>query len=97
MLIIELTISEVVGYLDLPLDEALARVEGQHDRDVLADDGDRVGLLVEGEAALRAQKVLQAERRLGLALLVAVLAVGVQLQVQAVCKQSLRFFISIRA
>lgn len=69
---------------NLPLDEALPRVEGQHDDDVLAQDGNRVRLLVQREAGLAAEIVLQRQRRLRLAILVAVFGVAVQLQVQAV-------------
>lgn len=80
-----LVLSEIVGYLDLPLDEALPRVEGENHRHILAEDGDRVGLLIQSEACLDAEEVLKGEGCLGLPLLVAVLAVPVQLQVEAIC------------
>lgn len=71
-------------YLDLPGDEPLASFEGQHHGDVLADDGDGVGLLVQREAGLEAEELLQGEGRLRLTLLEAVLGVAVQLEVETV-------------
>lgn len=71
----------------LPLYQSFSGVEPQHHYHVLADDGDRVGLLVQREAGLDAQEVLQGEGRLGLAIFVAILGVAVQLQVQTVWKE----------
>lgn len=50
----------------------------------MADDGDGVGLLVQREARLEAEEVLEGEGRLGLTFLVSVLRVSVQLEVEAI-------------
>lgn len=71
----------------LPRNELFPGLKCQNYDDILADDGDGVGLLVERKAGLESKEVLQRERRLCLALLVAIAWVSVQLQVKAIWNQ----------
>lgn len=71
---------------NLPLYQSFAGIECQHDYHVLADDCYRVGLLVQRETRLHAEKVLQRERCLRLTVFVAILRVPVELQMKAICE-----------
>lgn len=79
-------LAQIVSDLHLPLDETLARVKGEHHRHVLANDGDGIRFLVQREPGLHAQEMLKRQRCLGLAVLVTVLGVSVQLQMEAIWK-----------
>lgn len=72
----------------LPRNELFSGFEGQNDDDILANDGDGIGLLIERKAGFEAKEVLQRERGLRLAFLIAVAWVSVQLQVEAIWNQS---------
>lgn len=76
----------------LPRNELFSGLKGQNDDDILADDGDSVGFLIERKAGLEAEEVLKRERRLCLALLVAIAWVSVQLQVEAIWNQGNHHF-----
>lgn len=43
------TFPQIVGYLDLPLDEALSGVKSENYAHILTQDGECVGLLIQGE------------------------------------------------
>lgn len=57
-----LTLAKVRLNLVLPLRKYLARFKGQDHSSLSADDGDGVALLVEAEATLRAQVMLERDR-----------------------------------
>lgn len=83
-----ITFGDVGAYLDLPLDEQFPRVEGEHDHQVRADDGESVAFLVEGEAGFEAQAACERQRRLGRPVLAALFAVPVELHMDAVWKDT---------
>lgn len=70
----------------LPLDEPLPGLEGEHGDEVAAYQRQRVGVLVQREARLAAQEVLQRERGLGAPTPAPRARIPVQLQVHAVCR-----------
>ena len=62
-----LTLSQAAADLDLELDEVLAGVEGEEGDVLVADDGQHVGLPLQGEAGLQPVVALQREGGLHLA------------------------------
>lgn len=85
-------ISDWWGRTHLPLDETLARLEGEHGDEVAAHERQRVGVLVEREARLAAHEALQRQRRLAARAAAARARVPVQLQMHAVCAQYKHYY-----
>lgn len=77
----------MIGNTDLPLYESLARLKGEYSHKISAHERQRVGVLVEREAGLAAEVVLQRQRSLARRAAPPRLRVPVQLQVHAVCTQ----------